>query len=138
MNDQPWFHKGLRFRCTGCGGCCTGAEGFVWVNKSEVAALAARTHLSVEQFEEQCTRPIGIRRSLVERANGDCVLFDGHSRRCVAYDVRPRQCRTWPFWQSNLRSEETWQEVCKSCPGSGNGPVTPLEQILERVGHFKL
>ncbi len=40
MSQQPWYQDGLKFRCTGCGDCCTGAPGYVWVNKEEIAALA--------------------------------------------------------------------------------------------------
>ena len=47
---------------------------------------------------------MGIRKSLVEFPNGDCVFFHGESRTCQVYPVRPRQCRTWPFWNSDLSS----------------------------------
>ena len=40
MSDKVWFKKGLRFECTGCGDCCTGAPGFVWVNSEEIRGLA--------------------------------------------------------------------------------------------------
>jgi Fe-S-cluster containining protein len=45
------------------------------------------------------------------------------------YPVRPRQCRTWPFWESNLRSPETWAETCRVCPGSGTGRLYQIEEI---------
>ena len=35
-----WYHEGLRFECTQCGKCCSGAPGFVWVDDGEVAAMA--------------------------------------------------------------------------------------------------
>ena len=47
----------------------------------------------------------------------------------MVYPVRPAQCRTWPFWNSNLESEETWKEVVSVCPGSGCGNLVPLVQI---------
>ncbi|MCH7752933.1 MAG: YkgJ family cysteine cluster protein, partial [Planctomycetes bacterium] len=40
-NGQPWYQDGLRFKCTGCGNCCTGSPGYVWVNQAEINALAA-------------------------------------------------------------------------------------------------
>ena len=61
---KPWYSGGLRFQCTQCGDCCTGSEGFVWVNKAEIAALAIRTGLTVSEFEEQYVRLVGIRKSL--------------------------------------------------------------------------
>lgn len=128
--DSPWYADGLRFSCTGCGDCCTGAPGYVWVNKAEIEALARATGFDdVEQFESRYVRKIGIRRSLVEFPNGDCVFFDNQSRKCLVYDNRPRQCRTWPFWDSNLRTPETWEATCAACPGSGRGKLYQLEQI---------
>ncbi len=133
MSQSPWFHEGLRFECSQCGDCCTGSPGFVWVNKSEIEALAASLDMDVEAFEARHVRKVGIRKCLLERANGDCVLFDNKTRRCTVYDARPRQCRTWPFWQSNLRSPKDWKETCRVCPGSGKGTLIPLEEVLVQL-----
>src|SRR6185503_5784997 len=95
--DEPWYKDGLKFRCTGCGDCCTGAPGYVWVNKEEIAAIAALVGMEVDAFESKYVRMVGVRKSLVEFKNGDCVFFDNQSRKCQVYEARPRQCRTWPF-----------------------------------------
>lgn len=124
-----WYENGLPFQCTGCGDCCTGEPGYVWVTEEEIDALARCTGLDREVFLRKYVRLVGDRMSLTERANGDCVLFDGQTRRCTAYDARPRQCRTWPFWDSNLRSRRAWKETARGCPGCGQGPLVPLEEI---------
>ena len=129
MADQPWYHQGLRFECSQCGDCCTGAPGFVWVNQEEIAALAAAIHLEVDEFERKYVRKVGARRSLVEFPNGDCVFFDGQARKCTVYDARPRQCKTWPFWDSNLATPADWKHTCQVCPGSGQGKLYSLEDI---------
>jgi Fe-S-cluster containining protein len=128
-SSEPWYREGLRFQCTACGDCCTGAPGYVWVNKDDIAALAAEVGLDVATFETQYVREIGVRKSLLEYPNGDCVFFDGQSRKCRVYAARPRQCRTWPFWDSNLRSPEAWAETCRVCPGSGTGRLYQLGEI---------
>ena len=133
MNDKLWYHDGLRFRCTGCGNCCIGAPGYVWVNKAEIEAMAAVLDLPVEPFEKRYVRLVGIRKSLIEFANGDCVFFDGKSRECRIYDARPRQCRIWPFWPSNLRTAKSWDEMCSECPGGNHGPLVPCEKIQSRL-----
>ncbi len=129
---QPWYQAGLRFRCTGCGQCCTGAPGYVWVNKAEIAALAHAIGIGVAQFEARYVRLVGIRKSLVEFSNGDCVFFDNRARRCTVYEVRPRQCRTWPFWASNLRTPQSWEDIADRCPGTHRGPVVTLAAIQAR------
>lgn len=133
MSDETWYKDGLRFQCTQCGDCCTGAPGFVWVNKEEIEALAKRFAMSVADFEAKYVRNVGVRKSLVEFENGDCVFFDGQSRRCTVYEDRPRQCRTWPFWESTVRSEQAWRDTCEACPGSGKGKLYSLNEINERL-----
>jgi uncharacterized protein len=128
--SKPWFHDGLKFGCTGCGGCCTGAPGYVWVNKTEIEALANAVGIDVAEFERRYVRKIGIRKSLIEWGNGDCVFFHSESRTCEVYKIRPRQCRTWPFWPSNLASPQAWQDTAERCPGCNRGRLTPLGEII--------
>jgi Fe-S-cluster containining protein len=132
LDDTPWYSDGLKFHCTGCGDCCTGAPGYVWINQAETEALAAATGLSVPEFERRYVRYVGVRKTLKERTNYDCVFLDADTRKCTVYKSRPRQCRTWPFWDSNLRTPEAWAATCEVCPGSGQGKLYQLEQIEEQ------
>jgi hypothetical protein len=134
VSDKPWYSAGLRFECTECGDCCTGAPGYVWVKKDEIEALATLVGLSVEQFESQFVRMLGFRKSLIELEGGDCVFFDNRSRKCRVYEQRPRQCRTWPFWRSNLQSPAAWREMASRCPGANCGKLVPLETIQAKAG----
>ena len=129
MLDVLWYHAGLKFTCTQCGDCCTGAPGFVWVNDEEIAALAALLELDASLFEEQYVRRVGARKSLKEFPNGDCVLLSSETRKCTVYAARPRQCRTWPFWDSNLKTQADWKATCEVCPGSGRGQLHTLQEI---------
>jgi uncharacterized protein len=131
--NQPWYHQGLKFSCTGCGDCCTGAPGYVWVTKAEIAALAAALGLQIEEFERRFVRLVGVRKSLVEHENGDCVFFDPESRQCRVYEDRPLQCRTWPFWASNLSSPAAWEATGERCPGCNRGRRVPLGKILAQL-----
>src|SRR2546421_5595908 len=135
---KPWYKDGLQFQCTGCGDCCTGSPGFVWVNKDDIAALAAKVGLDHQEFESRYVREIGVRKSLVEFPNGDCVFFDGASRKCRVYEARPRQCRTWPFWDSNIRTPEAWAQTCQVCPGSGTGRLYQLGEIQAQASVIRI
>ena len=118
---EPWFADGLRFSCTRCGNCCGGAPGYCWVSEDEIVALAQRLGMSVEAFRTRYTRQVkGRGISLQEKRNYDCVFFE-RGRGCSVYEDRPKQCRTWPFWQTNLRSQEEWQEASEGCPGMDQG-----------------
>jgi uncharacterized protein len=130
---QPWYAQGLKFSCTGCGDCCTGDPGVVWVNKVEIAAMATALGLEIEEFERRYVRMVGIRKSLIEYANGDCVFFDSKQRKCGLYEARPRQCRTWPFWPSNLTSPASWDSIAERCPGCNRGRRVPLGKIQTQL-----
>jgi Fe-S-cluster containining protein len=134
---EPWYHDGLRFRCTRCGNCCTGAPGFVWVNGDEINAIAAYRGEPVPQVTALYTRPFDGDRSLREKANGDCVFYD-RQQGCTIYPVRPRQCRTWPFWESNVLTPEAWKRTCQVCPGAGQGELIAPEELTRRVNVIRL
>jgi Fe-S-cluster containining protein len=138
MAGEPWYKDGLRFQCTQCGDCCTGAPGFVWVNQEEIDALAAQTGKSVDEFEKLYVRKIGVRRSLVEFPNGDCVFFDNVARKCTVYEARPRQCRTWPFWNSNINSPTAWEETKAACPGCDKGKLYSIDHIQEQAAVIRI
>jgi Fe-S-cluster containining protein len=135
--DQPWYQSGLRFRCTMCGHCCTGAPGFVWVTDEEIRAIAEFLHEPVELVIAAQTRVAHPGRSLREKQNGDCVFYD-KTAGCTIYPVRPDQCRTWPFWNSNVQTRENWQHTCEICPGSGHGDLIPPEEITRRLNVIRL
>jgi Fe-S-cluster containining protein len=128
---QPWYKDGLKFRCTQCGDCCSGAPGYVWVDETEIAELAKAMDMELETFQDRFIRRVGAKFSLVEYPDGDCILLDPETRKCLTYEGRPIQCRTWPFWNSNLRSESDWEITCEVCPGAGKGKLYTLGQIEE-------
>ena len=134
---EPWYGAGLRFRCTRCGHCCTGAPGYVWVTPEEVRALADHLGQPPEEVRALYTRPALGRVTLREKANGDCVFFD-RARGCTVYPVRPRQCRTWPFWESNVATPRDWEQTRATCPGAGRGELISAEEIAERLKVIRL
>ena len=123
---KPWYRDGLQFTCTGCGDCCTGAPGYVWVSREEIEALAGFLGLALDDFGKRYLRKVGSRHSLIERPNGDCVFYE---RGCTVYPARPSQCREFPFWSENLKSRRAWQETAAGCPGMGKGKLYRIEDI---------
>ncbi len=138
MAKKVWYEGGLHFKCTGCGDCCTGAPGYVWVTNAEIEAMAESLEMNLEKFGKKYVRLVGIRKSLVEFGNGDCVFFDNKTRKCQVYEKRPRQCRTWPFWHSNLTSPDAWDGIAEHCPGCNRGPLIPLNEIEKRLNVMRV
>ena len=123
-----WYAGGLRFACTGCGRCCTGATGYVWVTADEIERLAELLGMSLDAFGSSYLRRVGGRLALLERADGECVFFrDGA---CSVYAARPRQCVAFPFWDANLDSEEAWAACARECEGiSADAPLVGVAEI---------
>ena len=136
-DEKPWYAGGLAFACTQCGHCCTGEPGFVWVTDEEAGAIAAFRGEPVEEFTALYTRKAWGRRTLREKADGDCV-FNDRQKGCTVYPVRPPQCRTWPFWESNVETPADWERTKADCPGSGRGELIPAEEITRRVKVIRL
>lgn len=131
---DKWYKGGLRFTCTQCGNCCTGAPGYVWVTREEIGRISGFLERDDGWLDKSQLRRVGFRYSLTERSNGDCVFLqhvDGR-RICSIYPVRPLQCRTWPFWNANLKSPGTWADAGETCPGMNNGKSYTFEDI-ERI-----
>ena len=137
MTEQLWYRDGLRFRCTRCGHCCTGAPGYVWVTEEDLERIAAFRGEPAEVVARLYARPVGKRRSLREKANGDCVFYD-RTAGCTVYPVRPPQCRSWPFWESNVATPEDWERTCADCPGAGQGDLISAEEITRNLNLIRL
>lgn len=130
---------GLRFSCTSCGNCCSGAPGSVAFTDDEARAMAGTLGLDLGEFMAQYTHVIPEGRSLREvrtppghgpagrREGYDCILLDRETvpgkAICSVYESRPEQCRTWPFWKSVIRSPKTWRAATRDCPGMDTGPL---------------
>ncbi len=127
-----WYEKGLNFKCTGCGKCCTGAPGHVWISEDEIRDMAQAIGIAPEDFVRRYVRLVGDRLALreIEREGEyDCIFL--RENKCRIYENRPKQCRTFPWWSRNLESEQSWKEMASSCEGvdSPDSPHFSLEAI---------
>lgn len=119
---QPWYEKGLRFGCQGCGNCCRGPGGYVWITPQEAETIARRLGQTFERFAAAMLRQTLSGLALVDSPSGDCPLL-GDDGRCRVYNERPMQCRTWPWWEENLVSEKRWRDAASRCPGMNAGQL---------------
>ncbi len=134
VTPMPWYKEGLPFKCTGCGACCTGAPGYVWVTREEINQLAETLHLTPEIFIQKYTRRIGHRLSLIEDSKTfDCVFLK--DKKCTVYSARPKQCRTFPWWKENLTDRAAWEEAASRCEGINHpeSEIVPLSVIQDQL-----
>lgn len=131
MAKEKWYQTGLSFTCSQCGNCCSGAPGYVWATKEEVVGISKFLGRSDGRLGKEHLRRVGLRYSLTEKPNGDCVFLKrAHGKStCSIYPVRPLQCRTWPFWTENLRSQDAWNHAHVICPGMNTGTHHDFVQI---------
>lgn len=131
--EKPWYQHGLRFACTECGQCCTGAPGYIWVSDEEISTIAKHVELSIEEFSQRYLRKVNGRFSLLEKPKSyDCTFLDG--KKCRIYSVRPKQCRTFPWWPDHLESPKAWKEAARYCEGiNDNAPLVSSEKIVEQL-----
>ena len=130
---QPWFAEGLRFRCTGCGKCCTGPSRSVYLSQADIVRLAEFFGMPAGRFVRRYTGIVKGCRVLGDTpGGGECIFLK--DKACSAYEARPTQCRTYPWWAQNLQDEETWQEAAAFCEGIDHptAPLIPAEDIAEQ------
>lgn len=136
-----WYKDGLPFKCTGCGACCTGSPGYVFLSIEEMEKIANFLDLSLDDFTKKYVRKVqGGRYSLIEdRKTYDCVFLKG--KRCQIYPVRPVQCSTYPFWPHVLSSKERWNGEAAVCEGINHkeAAIVPFEKIeAEKIQLIKI
>ena len=83
MASEKWYQGGLRFECTQCGNCCTGAPGYVWVTREEIRRIAEYLERDDQWLPSEILRRVGFKYSLTEKGNGDCIFLQstGNGRR---------------------------------------------------------
>lgn len=124
-----WYGKGLHFKCTGCGKCCTGSPGYVFLGESDLHRLSSHLSLSLESFISRYVRRVDNRLSLIDRPGSDHCIFL-KDKQCSVYEARPIQCRTFPWWVDQIRDEASWKAAGEHCEGI-NHPDAPLVNSLE-------
>jgi uncharacterized protein len=132
--------RGLRFECTGCGGCCTarGEYAHVYLNPDEAEALAEELELPLREFRRRYTFKDEYGYTQLRFDDSTCVFLERGTRRCTVYGARPTQCRTFPFWR-DLVADGRWTEEARAlCEGIGRGPTHRLHDVEARMLEMEL
>jgi hypothetical protein len=131
---------GLRFECTGCGGCCTarGEYAHVYLNREELRALADELRLGVREFRRRYTFRDEEGYTQLRFDDDTCVFLERETKRCTVYPARPTQCRTFPFWRDMIRAGRFTPEARALCEGIGRGPSVSPDEAEVRMREMEL
>lgn len=113
--NKNWYEKGVPFKCTSCGKCCTGS-GCVSLSENEAKDIAKYLELSFEKFLSlYCIKSMG--KYLLKDLPGTdhCIFLK--EKKCSIYEHRPTQCKTFPYWPSIMRSKKNWDSEARHCEG---------------------
>lgn len=125
---SPWFEEGLKFKCTGCGKCCTGTPGYVFLSPADVQRLSSHLNMEEAEFLKEKTRYVDGQYALLEEpVSYDCIFLE--NKQCTVYEARPSQCRTFPWWLHHLREPKDWEQAALRCEGI-NHPDAPVVDSL--------
>lgn len=133
VEKELWFQEGLKFKCTGCGKCCTGSPGYVYLSEPDVYRLADHLQMSAKDFLEQYARKEDDVYVLRDRPGSyDCTFLKNNQ--CSVYEARPTQCRTFPWWAYHLNDRKDWEAAAERCEGINHpdAPVVPSLHIQEQ------
>ena len=95
--------------------------------------IADHLHLSLEQFRRDYCEPDDADDPRLSTPEDRACHFleDG---RCTIHEVKPVQCGTFPFWPEHVKRKSAWSRLSRYCPGIGEGPKIPREEVQKRVG----
>jgi Fe-S-cluster containining protein len=131
MANIPFYASGLKFSCKRCSSCCRYESGFVFLSEKDLKKLVSQTKMDNSSFISVYCRWVTDWQgkevlSLKEKHNKDCIFWDSG---CMIYQSRPLQCITFPFWESVISSEYTWEAAASGCPGINTGSLHSGKEI---------
>jgi hypothetical protein len=125
----PWWREGLRFSCIGCGRCCRGEPGAIWVSPIDEERIACWLNIDIPTLRIKNETQRWGAPSLREKEGGACVFYTLETGRCAIYSVRPIQCSLFPFWPHVVRTPQSWEQTAQMCPGMNQGRLYPAREI---------
>lgn len=137
----------FRFRCTRCGGCCSGGPN-VSLTVFDVVRMARFLRIEWRGFLRGYVKVIiaDVMPHMLLRGDerGRCLfLAEKHDgvKLCVIYPARPMRCRLYPLLVEGLKPRRLYLDPKSPGVGQGPGRRTPsrlIEQyIWERREHYR-
>jgi Fe-S-cluster containining protein len=91
-------------------------DGYVFLKKGDITAIVNHLRIKKSEFMKKFTMKAGKDKVSLKFPKKRCVFLTASG--CSVYEARPIQCKTFPFWEENFVSPQSWREVqeyCKAC-----------------------
>lgn len=95
--------------------------------------LGLDTDTFMQRFCKTVASNGGIKISLTEMANGDCIFYGDEVKGCRVYEHRPLQCRLYPFWENLVLDKFEWNSEKRTCPGMDCGKLYSKEEVEKHL-----
>ena len=130
-----WEIEPIRFECQAdCFKCCM-KPGVVNFDRGDIHNAAGYLEMKTSDFKKKfLKKDFGVYEMDLEEGQV-CQFLTMQG--CNIHPAKPKQCHTYPFWKESLQSRNHWQLTAGFCPGIGQGPVIPVQEIKQRLKDFK-
>lgn len=133
-----WEKEPVHFKCQDdCFKCCM-KPGVVYMDNEDIENAAAFLKQSPVSFKREYQLELespGVWGLEVEEDKA-CPFLS--TQGCEIHSAKPKQCSAYPFWRENMSSANMWNLVGGFCPGIGDGPQVPKEDIERQLRDFTL
>lgn len=103
------------FECKMCGKCCKG-KGGIYLSESEILKISEYLNVGTDEFKSSYCENINGKLRLIQGKKGYCIFY--HPRKqCLIHRVKPYICSLWPFFQANIKDEQSFYIAKLACPG---------------------
>ena len=130
-----WEAEPIRFECQAdCFKCCM-KPGVVNFDRGDIHNASKFLEMKTSDFKKKfLKKDFGVYEMELEEGQV-CQFLTMQG--CAIHPAKPKQCQTYPFWKENLRTRNHWELTAGFCPGIGQGPVIPVEEIKQRLKDFR-
>ncbi len=104
------------FYCIQCGICCSGKNGIVVDNKTDLPRLLKYFDISLDELDKKYTYIHNNKRVLRSSNDNYCIFYDD-VKSCLIHKARPDICRAWPYFRGNIVDSISFEMAKSDCKG---------------------
>ncbi len=116
IKTEYQFFYPEEFACSRCGICCSGENGIIVDNNTDLPRLLSYFNIHKDELDSKYTKIHNSKRVLRSGADKNCLFFvDGKG--CSIHEARPDVCRAWPYFRGNIIDQTSLEMAKSDCKG---------------------